>query len=90
MTIQLYGLSGEHKSALAKISERLLTPQEFLNFYPGTTYKELAQICRCSEPTVKRWFHNGKTRCEPKESHRLWLTLAHTTVQRIEHQRRSA
>lgn len=84
MTIQVYEIEDRHKKALSKIGTNLITPQEFLALYPDFTYKELAQICKCSERSVKRWFGHGKTAGEPKIHYLLWLTLAHHCLQRVE------
>lgn len=84
MTIQLYGLEQRHWKALSKISTGLITPDEFLSLYPNTTRAELAKICQCSESTVAHWFVRGTSKLKPKQSHLLWLTLAHHCLQRVE------
>jgi hypothetical protein len=90
MTVLLYGLEPHHKNTLKKISEKLISPQEFLAHYPGLTHEDLAEICQCSHATVSHWFSQGKSRREPKQSHLLWLTVAHHALQKIEQQRKTA
>lgn len=89
MTYSLYALEARHKTALKKIFESLLTPQQYLALYPGTTYREIAEICDCSESLVKKWFSSGACHRKPHRNHLLALTLAHSAIQRIEHQRKA-
>lgn len=84
MTIPVYEIEARHRKALSKICTGLITPQEFLTFYPEFTHQDLADICHCSRATVAHWFTVGKTHTDPKPSHLLWLTLAHHCLQRVE------
>lgn len=53
-----------------------MEPEEFLKHW-DVTYKELAEICHCSEDTVKHWFSTSSRR--PPQSHHKAL-LAMTNV----------
>lgn len=88
MTIPVYELTDCHRSAISKLSQNLITPQEFLHLYPDLDYGDLAEICHCSISTVSHWFTVGKSRTEPKPAHLLWLSLAHHALQRVEKERR--
>lgn len=53
-----------------------MTPQAFYARW-GVTHVQIAQICGVSEPTVNRWFAQGKTRRVAESRHRRKLAEMH-------------
>lgn len=49
-----------------------MTPYAFYAKW-NVTHAQIAQICGCSEPTVNRWFSQGKTRRSAEAIHRRKL-----------------
>ena len=49
-----------------------MTPYAFYAKW-SVTHAQIAQICGCSEPTVNRWFSQGKTRRSAEAIHRRKL-----------------
>ena len=49
-----------------------MTPQEFYARW-NVTHAQIAQICGVSEPTVNRWFSQGRTRRSAEATHRRKL-----------------
>jgi hypothetical protein len=45
-----------------------MSPQDFYTKW-DVTHAQMAQICRCSEPTVDRWFAQGKNRRAPEPAY---------------------
>jgi hypothetical protein len=53
-----------------------MTPQAFYARW-GVTHAQIAQICGVSEPTVARWFSQGKARRSAEAKHRRKLAEMH-------------
>ena len=70
-----------HWSAVEQLKIELpqMTPEEFLCHW-DVTYSELAEICFCSDRTVKRWFAGLSS---PTLFHKFWLASTHNMWSRL-------
>ncbi len=81
MTIYPRTPGDEHWKALAAIESCQLEPEQFLQYW-DVTYADLARICHCAVPTVKRWFASADHHA-PTVFHKLCLALAHRTWSKL-------
>ncbi len=72
-----------HWTLLSELDSHALSPEEFLNHW-DVTHADLARICKCSVPTVDRWFSRGKNHREPTAEHKQRLAITHRLWSRAE------
>jgi hypothetical protein len=65
-----------HWNLLSELDSHTLEPEEFLRHWE-VSHSDLARICKCSVPTVDRWFSKGKNHREPSEQHKRRLAITH-------------